>query len=654
MCGISACLMAKCSSKKDIDFLRRTIIGVSSKLRHRGPDWGGVKVIQTENGDTAVLAHERLTIVDTESGEQPLVDKDKKVFLTVNGEIFNHKILRSKLPNKNEFLTSSDCEVILHGYKEMGSNIVNHLDGQFSFVLVDTRNTKEDTHVSTSSSDIPFYTPAENTIKFLAARDPIGITPLYYGEDGDDRLYFASEAKALIGVCTSIQEFPPGHIMFGDYNSKTRSLFIHRYYTPLWINETRIPVDKDVDLRKLNRIVTTAVEKRLMSDVPWGILLSGGLDSSLVASIASRVVHNPSNIFNSEGDACTLGSLRATQEIHTFSIGLKGSPDLAAAREVSKFLGTHHHEFVFTIDDALDVLRSVIYHLETYDITTIRASTPMFLLARKIKALGFKLILSGEGADELFGGYSYYHYAPNAIEFQAETSRQLQRLHYFDCLRANKSTAAWGLELTVPFLDADLISYVMEEIHPSDKMCGKGTESGNRIEKYILRKAFDTPENPYLPGGVLWRQKEQFSDGVGYGWIDALKSYSNEVVSDGDLETAHEKYRYNTPRTKEAYLYRSIFHELFDRNYNHNIERGSSATTSTSNGQWNDDEGYGYGITSNSIECLVPPNCGTSIACSTPVAVRWNEMWLKQGVADPSGRSVDIHNASIHQRTDAI
>lgn len=554
---------------------------------------------------THVLAHERLTIVGTTSGEQPLFDREERVYLTVNGEIFNHQELRTELSegtDGSEFLTQSDCEVILHGYKRHGSDFVKRLDGQFAFVLVDTQATTS----AASSASSSETGPASEQPVFVAARDPIGICPLYYGRDAQGCLLFASELKALVDTVTQVLEFPPGHVMTGTAGDK---ITLVRYFTPVWLDESYLPPFQPVDYTRLRNTVVSAVRKRLMSDVPWGVLLSGGLDSSLVASIASRMA---SRRVESQDAEPSWWSPR----LHTFSIGLKDSPDLAAARNVAQFLGTVHHEFVFTIDEALDALRTVIFHLETFDITTIRASTPMYLLARRIKALGVKLVLSGEGADEMFGGYSFYHYAPTPEEHQAESSRQLQRLHKYDCLRANKSTAAWGVELTVPFLDRDVIDLVMTHTDAREKMCGRASLDGKRIEKYILRKAFDVEEGeqPYLPESVLWRQKEQFSDGVGYLWIDTLRQYAGSFVTDQQLAAATHRFPHNTPTTKEGYFYRSIFHEHF-------------------------------GSKNPSTELLVLG--GSSIACSTPKAIEWNAKWAK--IADPSGRSVDIHqNAYVH------
>jgi asparagine synthase (glutamine-hydrolysing) len=512
MCGITAVV----NSKADPQELRRRLVALSSRLRHRGPDWNGV-VIQTGTQVNG-LAHERLAIVDVNTGAQPLRNEAGNIALTVNGEIYNHELLEAEqLKHKHTFATRSDCEVIVHMYEEIGDGLVDLLQGDFAFVLCD------DT-------------------KFLAARDPIGVCPLYYGHGADGSLWFASELKALKDECTEFHEFPPGHF----YSEKSGGL--RRYYNPPWWDEAIIPTARPA-LDVLRTALEDAVVRRMMCDVPYGVLLSGGLDSSLVASIASR--HAEKRVEDHERTKAWWPRL------HSFCIGIDGAPDLIAARDVAGFLGTVHHEFHFTVQEGIDALPSVIWHLETYDVTTIRASTPMFFLSRRIKAMGVKMVLSGEGSDEVFGGYLYFHRAPNKDEFHKETVRRVKNLHYFDCLRANKSTMAWGVEVRVPFLDKKFLDVAMG-IDPEMKLCGNG-----KIEKYLIRSAFDTKENPYLPDSVLWRQKEQFSDGVGYSWIAGLKEHAEHQVSDEQFALRKEKYPVNTPETKEAFFYRSIFEQMF-------------------------------------------------------------------------------------------
>lgn len=544
MCGILAVLGVADNSQAK----RSRIIELSRRLRHRGPDWSGLH----HHGD-CYLAHQRLAIVDPASGDQPLYNEDKTVIVTVNGEIYNHKELREKLKS-HVFRTGSDCEVIAHLYEEYGEEFVNTLDGMFSFVLLDTRDNS-----------------------FIAARDAIGITPLYIGWGLDGSTWFASEMKALSDDCERFMSFLPGHI----YSSKTGEL--RRWYNPPWYAET-IP-SGSYDPLVLRRAFEKAVVKRLMTDVPFGVLLSGGLDSSLVASVASRYLAGST--------AAQWGS-----QLHTFCVGLKGSPDLGAAREVADYLGTRHHEFHFTVQEGIDALEEVIYHIETYDVTTIRASTPMFLMSRKIKSLGVKMVLSGEGSDEIFGGYLYFHKAPNKEEFHQETCRKIKALHLYDCLRANKSTSAWGVEARVPFLDKEFINVAMS-IDPEWKMIRPDL---GRIEKWIIRNAFDDGQNPYLPKHILYRQKEQFSDGVGYSWIDGLKEHADQQITDSMLDKANFVYPENTPTTKEAYYYRTIFERFFPK---------------------------------NSARSTVPG--GPSIACSTAKAVEWDAAWSKN--LDPSGRA---------------
>ncbi|KAK4430574.1 Asparagine synthetase [glutamine-hydrolyzing] 3 [Sesamum alatum] len=538
---------------------RPRIIELSRRLRHRGPDWSGL-----HHHQNCYLAHERLAIVDPASGDQPLYNEDKTIVVTVNGEIYNHKELRERLKS-HEFRTGSDCEVIAHLYEEYGEEFVNMLDGMFSFVLLDTRDNS-----------------------FIAARDAIGITPLYIGWGLDGSVWFASEMKALSDDCERFMSFLPGHI----YSSKLGGL--RRWYNPPWFAE-QIP-STPYEPIVLRKAFEKAVVKRLMTDVPFGVLLSGGLDSSLVASVASRYL--------ADSEAAQWGS-----QLHTFCIGLKGSPDLKAAKEVADYLGTRHHEFHFTVQEGIDALAEVIYHIETYDVTTIRASTPMFLMSRKIRALGVKMVLSGEGSDEIFGGYLYFHKAPNKEEFHQETCRKIKALHLYDCLRANKSTSAWGVEARVPFLDKEFINVAMS-IDPEWKMIRPDL---GRIEKWILRNAFDDEQNPYLPKHILYRQKEQFSDGVGYSWIDGLKDHANQQVTDAMLANASFVYPENTPTTKEGYYYRTIFERFFPKN----------AARSTVPG-------------------------GPSVACSTAKAVEWDAAWSKN--LDPSGRAaLGVHVAAYDE-----
>lgn len=557
MCGILAVLGCQEPSLSK----RSRVLELSRRLRHRGPDWSGLY----QHGNH-FLAHERLAIVDPASGDQPLFDDEKKIVVTVNGEIYNHESLRACVKQPNVFRTQSDCEVLAHLYKEVGEEMVSMLDGMFSFILLDTR---------------------DNT--FIAARDPIGITPLYIGWGTDGSVWFSSEMKALKDDCERFQCFPPGHI----YSSRTGSL--HRYYEPQWFSEAipSAPYDPIV----LRKAFEKAVVKRLMTDVPFGVLLSGGLDSSLVASVACRYI----------GD--TKAGQQWGTKLHSFCVGLKGSPDLKAAKEVADFLGTLHTEFHFTVQEGLDALPDVIYHIETYDVTTIRASTPMFLMSRKIKALGVKMVLSGEGSDELFGGYLYFHKAPNKEDLHRETCRKVKDLHLYDCLRANKSTSAWGVEARVPFLDKGFIDVALG-MDPAAKMINP---KEGRIEKWVLRNAFDDEHNPYLPKHILYRQKEQFSDGVGYGWIDGLKAHAEKQVTDQMMGNASYIYPHNTPATKEAYYYRKIFEGIFPQ---------------------------------SSARLTVPG--GPSVACSTTKALEWDEAWSKN--PDPSGRAaIGVHEASYEK-----
>ncbi len=541
--------------KTDEKALRDTALIMSGRMRHRGPDWSGIYA-----DEKAILVHERLSIVGVESGAQPILSDDGNLILAVNGEIYNHKDLEANLARPYHFLTQSDCEIINALYREKGVDFLNDLNGIFAFTLYDKK-----------SGD------------FLIARDPIGIIPLYMGYDEHGQLFVASEMKALIGVCRNIEVFPPGHYYRGKDGK-----FV-KYYQPAWENFEQ--TTGKADTVHLKSELEAAVHRQLMSDVPYGVLLSGGLDSSIISAVARKYAEKRIEE-NDAGEAWW-------PRLHSFSIGLEGSPDLKAARDVAKAIGSVHHEMHFTVQEGLDAIRDVIYHIETYDVTTIRASTPMYLLARKIKSTGVKMVLSGEGADEVFGGYLYFHKAPNAREFHAETVRKIQKLHMYDCLRANKSMAAWGVECRVPFLDLRFLDTAMT-LNAEHKMITAG-----RIEKNILREAF----SEYLPESVLWRQKEQFSDGVGYSWIDSIKAYAAEQISDAQMNSAHFRFPINTPDTKEAYYFRQIFEEFFP---------------------------------SDSAVRTVPG--GKSVACSTPEAVLWDEEFAKN--PDPSGRAV----RSIHQQ----
>ncbi|MCC4819638.1 asparagine synthase B [Vibrio lentus] len=543
--------------KSDAAALRPIALEMSKKLRHRGPDWSGIYA-----GEKAILAHERLAIVGLNSGAQPLYSQDKKHILAVNGEIYNHKELRARYEDKYQFQTDSDCEVILALYQEMGANLLEELNGIFAFVLYD-----------------------EEKDEYLVGRDHIGIIPLYQGYDEHGNYYVASEMKALVPVCKTISEFPPGSF----YSSKDAEP--QRYYIRDW-NEYAAVQGNSTSKEELTEALEAAVKRQLMTDVPYGVLLSGGLDSSITSAVAKRFA-----AMRIEDDE---QSEAWWPQLHSFAVGLENAPDLIAAREVADKIGTVHHEMTYTIQEGLDAIRDVIYHIETYDVTTIRASTPMYLLARKIKAMGIKMVLSGEGADEIFGGYLYFHKAPNAKEFHEETVRKLLALSMFDCARANKSLAAWGVEGRVPFLDKEFIDVAMR-LNPEDKMCGNG-----KMEKHILRECFED----YLPDSIAWRQKEQFSDGVGYDWIDTLKATAEDKVTDKQMETAQFRFPYNTPTTKEGYAYREIFEELFP------LE--------------------------SAAECV--PG-GPSVACSSAKAIEWDESF--KNCVDPSGRAVQaVHNDS--------
>ncbi|WP_158379865.1 asparagine synthase B [Candidatus Williamhamiltonella defendens] len=552
MCSIFGVL----NLKTDPAELRKKGLEMSRLMRHRGPDWSGVYAC-----DKAILVHERLSIVDINGGAQPLYNAKKIHILVVNGEIYNHQALREKYKERYEFQTDSDCEVILALYEEKGEQFLDELQGMFTFILYD-----------------------EEKGTFLIGRDHLGIIPLYMGEDENGTLFVASEMKALMPVCQTLKEFPPGSYFW----SKNKE--ITSYYQRDWFDYHQIK-ENTIDQKQLIKALEDAVKSHLMTDVPYGLLLSGGLDSSIISAItkkfAARRVEN-----NQYTEAWW-------PQLHSFAVGLEGAPDLLSAKEVAKALGTVHHEIHFTVQEGIDAIRDVIYHVETYDVTTIRASTPMYLMARKIKAMGIKMVLSGEGSDEIFGGYLYFHKAPNAQAFHEETVRKLLSLHVYDCARANKAMAAWGVEARVPFLDKYFLDVAMR-INPKEKMCGHG-----KIEKQILRECFQSD----LPAKVAWRQKEQFSDGVGYSWIDSLKKKANQQISDQQLEAAHLCFPYNTPTSKEGYLYREIFQELFPL--------------------------------PSAAKCV--PG-GPSVACSSAKAMEWDASFKKS--ADPSGRAVgEIHQS---------
>ena len=551
MCGIIG-LFALTSNTKE---LRPKVLEMSKKIRHRGPDWSGMY-----HDEKVIFAHERLAIVDPQSGGQPLYSKDKNLVLAVNGEIYNHQALKKDYPDY-EFLTHSDCEVILALYQAKGIHFIEELNGIFAFALYDKANDC-----------------------YLIARDHIGIIPLYMGWDKEGNFYVASELKALEGVCNKIQEFLPGHYLYSKEGQE-----LQPWYKREWTDYENVK-ENISDLAVLRKGLEDAVHRQLMSDVPYGVLLSGGLDSSIISAVTKKFAANRIE----SGDT----QQAWYPQLHSFAVGLKGSPDLIAARKAADHIGSIHHEVNFTLQEGLDAIRDVIYHLETYDVTTIRASTPMYLLARVIKSMGIKMVLSGEGSDELFGGYLYFHKAPNAQAFHEETVRKLGKLHLYDCLRANKSLAAWGIEGRVPFLDKEFMDIAMR-LNPKDKMAGNG-----KMEKFILRKAFED----YLPENIAWRQKEQFSDGVGYSWIDTLKAVAAEEVSDEQLINAKFRFPIHPPMSKEEYRYRSIFSELFP---------------------------------SDSAATCVPSV--KSVACSTPEALAWDIAF--QNANDPSGRAVKaVHN----------
>lgn len=550
MCGIVCAF----NLKQKTEDLRPQILEMAKKIRHRGPDWSGIY-----SNDKVIMAHERLAIVDPASGKQPLLSEDKNLVLAANGEIYNHRDLRKQLKTVYNFQTESDCEVILALYKEKGVGFLDDLNGIFGFAIYDV---VED--------------------EYLVARDHMGIIPLYIGWDQNGTFYVASELKALEGVCAKIELFPPGH-----YLSSKDGKFV-KWYSREWTAFDAVKENKTC-IAEIKEALEAAVHRQLMSDVPYGVLLSGGLDSSITSAIAKK--YSQKRIETDDASEAWW------PQLHSFSVGLEGSPDLAAAKKVAAHIGTVHHEIKFTIQEGLDAIRDVIYQLETYDVTTVRASTPMYLMARVIKSMGIKMVLSGEGADELFGGYLYFHKAPNAKEFHEETVRKLSKLHQYDCLRANKSLAAWGIEGRVPFLDKVFMDVAMK-INPQDKMIGN-----ERMEKWVLRKAFED----MLPESVAWRQKEQFSDGVGYSWIDTLKEVVAAEVTDEQLANAKYKFPIQTPTSKEEFYYRSIFAEHFP---------------------------------SDTAALSVPQEA--SVACSTQIALEWDEAF--KNMNDPSGRAV----AKVH------
>ena len=557
--------------------LRAQVLEMSKKIRHRGPDWSGVYT-----GNNAILSHERLSIVDPLSGKQPLVSDDEKIILAANGEIYNHKEIRSTFEGSYKFRTGSDCEVIIPLYKKYRASgdftaMIEQLSGIFAFALYDSEN------------DV-----------YLIARDEIGVIPLYQGWDKAGRYYVASELKALEGDCVTIEEFPNGSYLWSKDGK------VSRWYSREWESFDSVKnAPKATDekgevinpsvIEKVRNGLESAVKAQLMSDVPYGVLLSGGLDSSIIAAITQK--YSKKRVETDSKESAWW------PQLHSFAVGLEGSPDLIAAQKAADYIGTVHHEVHFTIQEALDALPDVIYHIETYDITTVRASTPMYLLARVIKSMGIKMVLSGEGSDELFGGYLYFHKAPNAQEFHEELVRKMSKLHLYDCLRANKSLMAWGVEGRVPFLDKDFIDIAMG-LNPSDKMNIRLPDGKQRMEKWILRKAFED----LLPESICWRQKEQFSDGVGYNWIDTLKRITEEKVSDAEFARRANRFPVNPPKTKEEYYYREIYSRLFP---------------------------------SDSAARCVPHEAG--VACSTAKALEWDESWSKMD--EPSGRAIaGVHN----------
>jgi len=553
MCGIVCAFDLKQKSED----LRPQVLEMSKTIRHRGPDWSGIY-----SDDKAILAHERLAIVDPASGKQPLFSEDNKLVLAANGEIYNHRALRKQFKGKYHFKTESDCEVILALYQEKGVDFVDDLNGIFGFAIYDTEKDE-----------------------YFIARDHMGIIPLYIGWDQNGTFYVASELKALEGTCSKIELFPPGH-----YMSSKDGKFV-QWYKRDW-RDYEVVKNNETSIAKIKEALEAAVHRQLMSDVPYGVLLSGGLDSSVVSAIAKKYAHKRVE----SGDKKDAWY----PQTHSFAVGLEGSPDLAAAQKVADHIGTVHHEIKFTIQEGLDAIKDVIYNIETYDITTIRSSTPMYLMARVIKSMGIKMVLSGEGADEIFGGYLYFHKAPSAKEFHDETVRKLDKLHMYDCLRANKSLAAWGIEGRVPFLDKEFMDVAMS-INPQDKMI-----NGERMEKWVIRKAFED----MLPESVAWRQKEQFSDGVGYSWIDTLKQVVEKEVTDEQMENAKFRFPIQTPNNKEEFYYRSIFEEHFP---------------------------------SDTAAKSVPQEA--SVACSTAIALEWDEAF--KNMNEPSGRAI----ANVHDKS---
>ena len=552
MCGIVCAF----DLKEKSDVLRSQILEMSKTIRHRGPDWSGIF-----DNQKAIMAHERLAIVDPASGKQPLYSPDGQLILAANGEIYNHRELRKQIKSEYEFQTESDCEIILALFKEKGVDFVDDLNGIFGFAIYDV-----------------------DKDAYFIARDHMGIIPLYIGWDKNGTFYVASELKALESVCTKIELFPPGHYFYSKDNE-----FV-QWYKRDWVDYDAVK-NNETSIKAIKEALEAAVHRQLMSDVPYGVLLSGGLDSSVTSAIAKKYAQKRIES-GDEKEAWW-------PQLHSFSVGLDGSPDLAAAQKVADHIGTVHHEIKFTIQEGLDAIKDVVYNLETYDTTTIRASTPMYLMARVIKSMGIKMVLSGEGADELFGGYLYFHKAPNAKEFHQETVRKLDKLHMYDCLRANKSLAAWGIEGRVPFLDKEFMDVAMR-INPQDKMI-----NGERMEKWVVRKAFED----MLPESVAWRQKEQFSDGVGYSWIDTLKEVVDREVSDEQMKNAHFRFPVQTPLNKEEFYYRSIFESHFP---------------------------------SEAAALCVPQE--PSVACSTKIALEWDEAF--KNLNDPSGRAV----AKVHDK----
>lgn len=564
MCGIVCAF----DLKRPSEDLRPQLLTMAKCLRHRGPDWSGIF-----SNKKAIMAHERLAIVDPTSGKQPLFSEDKKLVLAANGEIYNHMELRKQFEGKYNFQTKSDCEVILALYKEKGPSFLDELNGIFGFALYDAEKNE-----------------------YLIARDHMGIIPLYMGWDKDGTFYVASELKALEGYCTKIELFPPGHYLHSSDGK------LKRWWTRDWMSFDAVQ-ENETSIQDLRDALDAAVKRQLMSDVPYGVLLSGGLDSSITSALAKKYADKRVETGDTEG--------AWYPRLHSFAVGLVGSPDLAAAQKVADYLGTVHHEIHFTIQEGLDAIQDVIYHVETYDITTIRASTPMFLLARAIKAMGIKMVLSGEGADEIFGGYLYFHKAPSAKDFHEENVRKLDKLHMYDCLRANKSLASWGIEGRVPFLDKEFMDVAMR-LNPKDKMIlagQKAPQDKQAMEKWVLREAF----GDMLPAEVAWRQKEQFSDGVGYSWINSLKEMVNKKVTDDQIANAHYRFPIQTPTSKEEFYYRTIFEEHFPSD--------AAALTVPS----------------------VP-----SVACSSQVALDWDESF--KNMNDPSGRAVKNVHADAYAK----